>query len=68
MVCGQKKDGKTLRFIQDAQEVNKHMIRNSGVPPNADELIEDIGGRAIISVFDLYSGYDQISLQLEGLQ
>ena len=34
-----RKDGKTLRFIQDAQEVNRHTIRNSGVPPNADELI-----------------------------
>jgi transposase InsO family protein len=61
----QKKDGKALRFIQDAQEVNRHTIRNSGVPPNADELAEDVGGRAIISVFDLYSGYDQISLHPE---
>jgi transposase InsO family protein len=60
-----KKDGKTLRFIQDAQEVNRHTIRNSGVPPNADELAEDVSGRVIVSVFDLYSGYDQIPLHPE---
>jgi len=56
-----KKNG-TLRFIQDMQPPNKVTIRNVGVGPLVDEFAEDFAGRAIYSIGDLYSGYDQFQL------
>jgi len=56
-----KKNGK-LRFIQDMQPPNKVTIRNVGVGPVVDEYAEDFAGRAIYSIGDLYSGYDQFQL------
>ena len=56
-----KKNG-SLRFIQDLQPVNKVTIRNSGVGPIVDEFAEEFAGRAIYSIGDLYSGYDQFQL------
>ena len=59
-----KKNG-SLRFIQDLQPVNKVTIRNSGVGPIVDEFAEAFAGRAIYSIGDLYSGYDQFQLAVE---
>lgn len=56
-----KKNG-TLRFIQDMQPPNKVTIQNLGVGPLVDEFAEDFAGRAIYSIGDLYSGYDQFQL------
>ena len=56
-----KKNG-SLRFIQDLQPVNKVTIRNSGVGPVVDEFAEAFVRRAIYSIRDLYSGYDQFQL------
>ncbi|MCO5563160.1 hypothetical protein L7F22_016797 [Adiantum nelumboides] len=53
-----KKNG-TLRFIQDMQPVNKVTIRNVGTGPIVDEFVESFAGRAIYSMGDLYSGYNQ---------
>ena len=59
-----KKNG-TLRFIQDMQPVNKVTIRNVGTGPIVDEFAEAFAGRAIYSMGDLYSGYDQFQLANE---
>lgn len=59
-----KKNG-TLRFIQDMQPVNKVTIRNMGSSPIVDEFAEAFAGRAIYSMGDLYSGYDQFQLAME---
>ena len=59
-----KKDGR-LRFIQDMQPVNKVTIRNSGIGPIVDEFAEMFAGRAIYSMGDLYSGYDQFQLAIK---
>lgn len=53
-----KKNG-TLRFIQDIQPVNQVTIRNTGVGPTVGEFAEAFVGRAIYSVGDFYSEYDQ---------
>ncbi|KAL2644470.1 hypothetical protein R1flu_012057 [Riccia fluitans] len=53
-----KKSG-ALRFIQDMQPANKVTIRNMGSGPVVDEFAEAFVGRAIYSMGDLYSGYDQ---------
>jgi hypothetical protein len=59
-----KKNGK-LRFIQDLQSVNKVTIRNMGSSPIVDEFTEAFAGRAIYSMGDFYSGYDQFQLAVE---
>ena len=59
-----KKNG-TLRFIQDLQPVNKVTIRNAGIGPSVDEFAEAFAGRAIYSIGDLYSGYDQFQLAVD---
>ena len=56
-----KKNGK-LRFIQDLQPPNRVTIRNVGTGPIIDEFAEEFAGRAIYSVGDLFSGYDQFQL------
>ena len=50
---------------QDMQPVNKVTIRNSGIGPIVDELAEMFAGRAIYSMGDLYSEYDQFQLALK---
>ncbi|GBG71184.1 hypothetical protein CBR_g8486 [Chara braunii] len=55
-------DGKirtTLQWVQDLQRLNAVMVRDAGGLPNADALSESCAGRPIISLIDLYSGYDQ---------
>ncbi|KAL3687991.1 hypothetical protein R1sor_014300 [Riccia sorocarpa] len=59
-----KKSG-ALRFIQDMQPANKVTIRNMGSRPVVDEFAEAFAGRAIYSMGDLYSGYDQFQLAVE---
>ncbi|GBG65565.1 hypothetical protein CBR_g51448 [Chara braunii] len=44
---------------QDLQRLNAVTVRDAGGLPNADALSESCAGRPIISLTDLYSGYDQ---------
>ena len=59
-----KKDNMKLRFIQDMQLLNAHTIRNAGLPPDAEDIAEDVSGRKILTTFDLYSGYDQLPVDV----
>ncbi|GBG61381.1 hypothetical protein CBR_g20412 [Chara braunii] len=52
----------TLRWVQDLQRLNVVTVRDAGGLPNADALSESYAGRPIISLIDLYSGYDQFSV------
>ncbi|KAL3695982.1 hypothetical protein R1sor_010058 [Riccia sorocarpa] len=56
-----KKSG-ALRFIKDMQPANRVTIRNMGSGPVIDEFAEAFAGRAIYSMGDLYSEYDQFQL------
>ncbi|GBG83455.1 hypothetical protein CBR_g37167 [Chara braunii] len=56
--CFIKPNG-TLRWVQDLQRLNAVTVRDAGGLPNADALSESCVGRPIISLIDLYSGYDQ---------
>ncbi|GBG79757.1 hypothetical protein CBR_g30021 [Chara braunii] len=49
----------TLRWVQDPQRLNAVTVRDEGGLPNADALSESCVGSPIISLIDLYSGYDQ---------
>ncbi|GBG85269.1 hypothetical protein CBR_g39837 [Chara braunii] len=53
------KPNRTLRWVQDLQRLNAVTVRDAGGLPNADALLESCVGRPIISLIDLYSGYDQ---------
>ena len=56
-----KKDG-GLRLINDAQRYNKFTIRDAFIPPNAEEFSEEFGGLYMMSLLDLFSGYDECDL------
>ncbi|GBG64582.1 hypothetical protein CBR_g45639 [Chara braunii] len=56
--CFIKPNG-TLRWVQDLQRLNAVTVRDARGLPNADALSESCAGRPIISLIDLYSGYDQ---------
>ncbi|GBG83228.1 hypothetical protein CBR_g36843 [Chara braunii] len=61
--CFIKPNG-TLRWVQDLQRLNAVTVRGAGGLPNADALSESYAGRPIISLIDLYSGYDQFPVYL----
>ncbi|GBG77009.1 hypothetical protein CBR_g23339 [Chara braunii] len=56
--CFIKPNG-TLRWVQDLQRLNAVTVRDAGGLPNADALSESCAGMPIISLIDLYFGYDQ---------
>ena len=45
-------------LIHDLQPLNTITIRNSGLPPDPDEIIESMAGCACYSMLDLFVGYD----------
>ena len=58
-----KKKGKdAYRLINAAIYPNKVTIRDANMPPDADEFVEEFSGMAVASLIDLFSGYDQITL------
>jgi hypothetical protein len=61
--CVKKKTG-ALRLVHDLQPLNAVTIRNSGIPPFADQLIEAMAGRACYSMLDLFVGYDHRTLDI----
>jgi len=61
--CVKKKNG-APRIVHDLQPLNAVTLRNSGVPPIADQIIESMAGRSCYTMLDLYSGYDQRSLDI----
>ena len=61
--CVKKKSG-ALRLVHDLQPLNAVTIRNSGVPPLAEQLIEAMAGRACYSMLDLFVGYDHRTLDV----
>jgi hypothetical protein len=59
-----KKDGRH-RLIQNAQLINKVTLRDANLAPTADEFSETFAGCMIVSLMDLFSGYDHITLHEE---
>ena len=57
--CLVKKDGLTLRFIIDLQDLNGVTLKDAAVPPNVETIAESSGGRACYSELDLYVAFDQ---------
>jgi hypothetical protein len=61
--CVAKKNG-SLRLVHNLQPLNAVTVRNSGVPPLADQLIEAMAGRSCYSMLDLFVGYDHRTLDV----
>ena len=59
--CVKKQDGK-LRVVHDLQKLNKVTIKDSGLPPNPEELVESFTGRACYGLGDIMGGYDEREL------
>jgi hypothetical protein len=57
----EKKD-KDYRMILNAQHMNKVSFRDANLAPTADEFSERFAGCRIISLMDLFSGYDHMTL------
>ncbi|KAJ5110888.1 hypothetical protein N7532_001423 [Penicillium argentinense] len=57
-----KKAAKKFRLVIAAMKLNSVTIRDANMPPNIDEFAEDFAGMQLCSVVDLFSGYDQITL------
>ena len=56
-----KKNGK-LRIVHNLEPLNQVTIKNSGVPPVIEEVIEESAGRGIYSLIDILVGYDHRTL------
>jgi len=59
-----KKDG-GLRLINNAQRYNAVTIRDAFIPPAADEVSEEFAMCQLLSLVDIFSGYDQVPLHPE---
>jgi hypothetical protein len=59
-----KKDGKH-RLINNAQHMNRVTIRDANLAPTADEFSEWFACCLILSLMDMFSGYDQMTLHEE---
>ena len=60
----EKKNGK-LRLVHDLQPLNHVTIRDAGLPPRMEDIIENLKGRSFYFVADLKSGYDAVPLKDE---
>jgi len=59
-----KKKSGDYRLINAAMEYNKHTIRDANLPPSVDDFSEEFAGCYIASLLDLFSGYDQVELDV----
>jgi hypothetical protein len=59
-----KKKNSKHRLINAAMEINKRTIRDANLPPSADEFSEEFAGCQMASLIDLFSGYDQVELDV----
>lgn len=60
----EKKDGR-IRLVHDLQKLNSITVRDAGVPPNMDEMTEELAGCYMYTGLDAFSGYDQAALHKE---
>jgi hypothetical protein len=61
--CIKKKSG-ALRLVHDLQPLNSVTIRNSGITPIANQVIEAMAGRVCYSMLNLFIGYDHCTLNI----
>lgn len=57
-----KKKSGGHRMINACLNMNAVTLRDANLPPNVDDFSDEFAGMKITSLIDLFSGYDQISL------
>jgi hypothetical protein len=57
-----EKKSRFLRLVHDLQPLNGVTIRDAGLPPRIDEMIEQFTGRTCYCICNLKSGYDSYLL------
>ena len=60
-----KKQTGKYRLINSAQKLNAVTIKDASLPPTVDEFSKEFAGYLLISLLDLFSGYDQCALAKE---
>jgi len=60
-----KKKSSNYRMVNAAQYINQVTIRDSNIPPIADNFSERFIGVKLVTVTNLFSGYDQVELHKE---
>ena len=60
-----KKKNRKLRLVHDLQPLNRVTIRDTGLPPHMEDIIENLKGCSFYFVADLKSGYDAVPLKDE---
>lgn len=60
-----KKPPGNYRLVNSAVEANRVTIRDANIPPNPDEFSEEFAGCLLASLIDWFSGYDQVTLDIE---
>ena len=61
--CVKKKSG-ALCLVHNLQPLNAITVRNSGVPPLTDQIIDSMGSQACYAILDLFVGYDHRTLDV----
>ena len=56
------KKAEKYRLINAAQRLNAVTIKDASLPPSADDFNEEFAGFPLLSLLDLFSGYDQCIL------
>ena len=56
------KSFKRYRLINSAQKINAVSIRDASLPPAVEEFSERFAGYLVVSSVDLFSGYNQCTL------
>jgi hypothetical protein len=59
-----KKNGK-LRIVHCLEPLNAVTIRDAAVPPDADDFLESLTGRAVFGLIDIMGGFDERDLDRE---
>ncbi|GBG69862.1 hypothetical protein CBR_g4689 [Chara braunii] len=59
------KKNKELRLCIDSRKLNAQTVKNAGLLPRIDDLLERLGGAKFFSKLDLKSGYHQLEIRQE---
>jgi len=60
-----KKKSSKYRLVNAAMEINKHSIQDANLPLFVDEFSEEFAGCQMALLINLFSGYDQIDLNVK---
>ncbi|GBG90017.1 hypothetical protein CBR_g50110 [Chara braunii] len=60
-----RKKNKDLRLCIDYRKLNAQTVKNVGLLPRIDDLLERLGGAKFFSKLDLKSGYHQLEIRQE---